>query len=71
MSFTGQANVAVTVGVMLATLLVPIIIVMAGCWVRKFKSKEGGVSHHLRVTSTGVFRHFVFSYIVNPIILQA
>ena len=70
MSFTGQANVAVTVGVMLATLLVPII-VMAGCWVRKFKSKEGGVSHHLRVTSTGVFRHFVFSYIVNAIILQA
>ena len=70
MSFTGQANVAVTVGVMLATLLVPII-VMAGYWVRKFKSKEGGVSHHLRVTSTGVFRHFVFSYIVNPIILQA
>ena len=47
MYFTGEANVAVTVGVALATLLVAIIIVMAGCWVRKFKSKEGGISHHL------------------------
>ena len=71
MSFTGQANVAVMVGVVLATLLVPIIIVMAGCWVCKFKSKEGGVSHHLRLTSTVVFRHFVFSYIINRTVLQA
>ena len=71
MYFSGKANVPVTVGVVLATLLVAIIIVMAGCWVRKFKSKEGGISHHLQVTSTGVFRHFVFNYIVNPVILQA
>ena len=65
MYFTGKVNVAVAVGVVLATLLVAIIIVMVGCWVRKLKSKKGGISHYLQVTITGVFRHFLFSYVVK------
>ena len=61
MYFTGKVNVAVAVGVTLATLLVTIIIVVVGCWFRKFKGKEGGVSHRLKVTSASVFRQYAFN----------
>ena len=45
--FTGKVNVGVTVGAVLATLLVGIIIVVVGYWFHKFKSKESGLSHQL------------------------
>ena len=40
--FIGKVNVAVAAGVAVATLLVAIIIIVLGCWLRKFKSKKGG-----------------------------
>ena len=45
--FAGKLNVSVAVSVALATSIVAIIIFVLGCWVRKFKSKEVGISDHL------------------------
>ena len=43
--FIGKVNVAVAAGVAVATLLVAIIIIVLGCWLRKFKSKKGGQNY--------------------------
>lgn len=43
--FIGKVNVAVAAGVVLAALFVAIIIIVLGCWFRKFKSKKGGQNY--------------------------
>ena len=58
-------NVAVAVGTTLACLLVAIIIVAVGYSFHKFKSKEGGLSHHLRMKSAVVVKQYSFTYILN------
>ena len=63
--FTGKVNVGVAVGTTLATLLVAIIIVVVGYSFHKFKSKEGGLSHQLRITSAVAVKQYSFTYILN------
>ena len=63
--FTGKVNVGVAVGTTLATLLVAIIIVVVGYSFHKFKSNEGGLSHHIRITSAVVVKQYSFTYILN------
>ena len=63
--FTGNVNVAVAVGTTLACLLVAIIIVVVGYSFHKFKSKEGGLSYQLRITSAVVVKQYSFTYILN------
>ena len=62
--FIGKVNVAVAVGTTLATFLVAIIIVVVTCWFHKSKSKEGGISHQLRIPSVIVVRQYAFIYIL-------
>ena len=57
-------NVAVAVGTTLAILLVAIIIVVVGYWFHKSKSKEGGISHQLCITSVVIVRQYAFIYIL-------
>ena len=63
--FTGKVNVGVAVGTTLTTLLVAIIIVVVGYSFHKFKSKEGGLSHQLRITSAVAVKQYSFPYILN------
>ena len=63
--FTGKVNVGVAVGTTLATLLVAIIIVVVGYSFHKFKSKEGGLSHQLRITSAVAVKQYSFTYILK------
>ena len=58
-------NVAVAVGTTLACLLVAIIIVVVGYSFHKFKSKEGDLSHQLRITRAVVVKQYSFTYILN------
>ena len=58
-------NVALAVCTTLASLLVAIVIVVVGYLSHKFKSKEGGISHQLRITSAVVVKQYLFTYILN------
>ena len=63
--FIGKVNVAVAVGTTLATLLAAIIIIVVACCFHKSKSKEGGISHQLRIASAVIVRQYAFTYILN------